>query len=49
LGRASEEGYRLEPAGTAAVLMLELNASPHDADYNEMLRVAGPLMKAARA
>ncbi len=49
LGSASEEGYRLEPAGISALLMLELNASPRDAEYNEMLRAAGPLMKAARA
>jgi glucose-6-phosphate dehydrogenase assembly protein OpcA len=48
-GSASEEGYRLEPAGISALIMLELNAGAHNAEYNEMLRAAGPLIKAARA
>ncbi len=49
LGSASEEGYRLEPAAVSALIMLELNAGPHESGFDEMLRAAGPLIKAARA
>jgi glucose-6-phosphate dehydrogenase assembly protein OpcA len=45
----AEEGYRLDQSQTAALLMMELDAGPRDKEYNNILRAAGPLIKAARA
>jgi glucose-6-phosphate dehydrogenase assembly protein OpcA len=45
----AEEGYRLEPPTTAALLMMELDAGPRDREYGNILRAAGPLVRAARA
>lgn len=45
----TEEGYRLEVPDTAALLMMELDGGPRDKKYNNILRAAGPLIKAARA
>lgn len=44
-----EEGYRLDLPDTAALLIMELDAGPRDKEYNNILRAAGPLIKAARA
>jgi glucose-6-phosphate dehydrogenase assembly protein OpcA len=44
----TEEGYRLDPQGVAALLMMELDAGPRDKEYNHILHAAVPLIKAAR-
>jgi glucose-6-phosphate dehydrogenase assembly protein OpcA len=45
----AEEGYRLDQQETAGLLMMELDAGPRDKEYNNILRAAVPLIRAARA
>ena len=47
-GGAIEEHVRFEPAEPSALLMLELDAAPHDPEFNNMLRTVVPLISAAR-
>ena len=45
----SEEHVRFDPPQIAGLLMIELDASPHDPQYNRILSAAVPLISAARA
>lgn len=47
-GGAIEEHVRFEHAGPSALLMLELDAAPHDPEYSNLLRYAMPLITAVR-
>lgn len=48
-GGAIEEHVRFEPAQASALLVLELDAPPHDPEYGSILRTAVPLIMATRA
>jgi glucose-6-phosphate dehydrogenase assembly protein OpcA len=48
-GGASEDSVRSEPLDASDLLMRELDASPHDAEYGRVLRAAVPLIMAIRA
>ncbi|MEK7248362.1 MAG: glucose-6-phosphate dehydrogenase assembly protein OpcA, partial [Chloroflexota bacterium] len=48
-GGAIEEHVRFEPAQASALLVLDLDAPPHDPEYSSILRTAVPLIMATRA
>jgi glucose-6-phosphate dehydrogenase assembly protein OpcA len=48
-GGATEEHVRFEPAEPSQLLMMELDAAPHDPQYNRVLHTAVPLISAALA